>query len=175
MHQKEAIINFVSRFCSHVQVLTDTTKDPKDPLSDKELSTFFIKKLCSNQSIEGDIRHTLLDCKRELYNEASSKTLTNFEDELCLAENQACRGGTGSTNLHCSKSTGRDIVCGFCGKKGHAASACYSNPANRRQQAHYVQCQGAGRGGPMQCFACGLSHSLSVCPTTTPERQEQIY
>ena len=85
MHDKEAIINFVSRFRNQVIVLSDTTQDPSDLLSDKQLSTLFIDKLCANTNIEGDIRHALLNCKNEFYSVHNTKTLTEFENEMCVA------------------------------------------------------------------------------------------
>jgi hypothetical protein len=114
MHNKEAIINFVSRFRNQIQVLSNTTTNPQDMPTDKELPTFFIDKLCANASITGDVRHILLDCKRELHSPASSQTLTAFEDQLCLAKSQAFRGSTSS-----SSSPSHPIICEFCGKKGH--------------------------------------------------------
>ena len=186
MHDKEAIINFVSRFRNQVIVLSDTTQDPSDLLSDKQLSTLFIDKLCANNTIEGDIRHALLNCKNELYSDHNTKTLTEFENEMCVAEDQAYRSGN-RTNLRSTKPTGDDIICGFCHKKGHTAPVCRSNPANRRQQANSAQTgrghgrtpSTAGRGNghrrPPTCFGCGLSHSLSVCPTSSPEERERIY
>jgi hypothetical protein len=187
MHDREAIINFVSSFRNQVQALSDTTKDPKHLLSDLELSTFFIEKLCASANVEGDARFALLNCKRELNSDNNLKTLTKFEDELCLAESQAFKTGASRTNLRSDKPPGRDIVCGCCSKRGHTASACYSNPANRRQQANHTQTgrghghtpSAAGQGGGhkriIQCFNCGLNHSLSVCLTATPKARERIY
>jgi hypothetical protein len=124
MHNKEAIINFVSRFRNRIQVLSNTTTNPQDMPTDKELSTFFIDKLCANASITGVVRHVLLDCKRELHSPASSQTLTAFEDQLCLAESQAFRGSTSN-----SSSPSHPIICEFCGKKGIGSPCATPTPA----------------------------------------------
>ena len=132
MHGKEAVISFVSRFRNQIQVLSNTTVNAADMPTDKELATFFLDKLCANDNITGDVRHVLLDCRRELNSSNCQSTLTNFEDQLILAENQAFRGG--NSNSHPSSANPSDrssLICGFCGKKGHSKQACYSNPANR--------------------------------------------
>jgi hypothetical protein len=57
MRNKEAIINFVSRFHNQIQVLSNATINPQDMPTDKELSTFFVDKLRANVSITSDARH----------------------------------------------------------------------------------------------------------------------
>jgi hypothetical protein len=113
MHDKEAIIHFVSRFRSHMKALADTALDSKHQLSDNELSTYFIDKLCANMSIVGDVRHRLLDLKNQLESETSTKTLADFEDELCKAETQTLRGASRPSSHNPSA---RDTICGFCSK-----------------------------------------------------------
>jgi hypothetical protein len=124
----------------------------------------------------------------------SQLTLTDFEDQLCLAESQVCRGDTSPS--HHARTTGRSdtsTTCGFCGKKGHITTECCSNPQNRSRhhQANHAETQpgrgggrnlnhsGQGRGGgrrhPMICFKCGGSHSLSACRHATPEERERLH
>lgn len=57
MHNKEAIINFVSRFHNQIQILSNTTINTNDMPTVKELATFFLDKLCANDNIVGDVRH----------------------------------------------------------------------------------------------------------------------
>jgi hypothetical protein len=192
MHDREAIINFVSRFRSQIQVLSNTTSDTRDMPSDKELATFFIEKLCANAHIEGDVRHELLDCKKELHHPNSQLTLTDFEDQLCLAESQVYRGDTRRSHARTTGRSGTSTTCGFCGKRGHTTTECYSNPQNRSRhhQANHAKTQpgrgggrnlnhsgrgcGGGRRHPITCFKCGGSHSLSACRHATPEERERL-
>lgn len=58
--------------------------------TDKYLATFFVlDKLHANNSIIGNVHHVLLDCQREPNSSNCQSTLTNFEDQIILAENQA--------------------------------------------------------------------------------------
>jgi hypothetical protein len=126
--------------------------------------------------------------------------LTDFEDQICLAESQAHRIGISTrTSSYSQVSSDSPIVCGYCGKNGHTKSDCYRNPRNQqrssnsRHQAHQAYAAQPGRGGggrapsdsgrggrggrggnrrPVQCFKCGATHSLSVCH---PEERERLY
>jgi hypothetical protein len=187
MHNKEAIIHFVSRFQSHRKVLADATLDSKHRLTCNELSTYFIDKLCANMSMVGDVRHRLLDLKNQLESETSTKTLTNLEDKLCKAETQT-QTQRGASRPPSHNSSARDATCSFCSKRGHKESACYSNPSNQRTQRHQAnytqqtngntkQANTAGAAtkchGP-KCFHCKGPHVLNKCPQATEEQKEQL-
>lgn len=187
MQNKEAINNFLFRFRSQIQVVTNAASNPQDLLSNKEMSTFFVNKSCANSNIKGDVCHASLDCKKELHDPHNNKTLTNFENESCLAKNDVCRQGGSRTNLRSSNHPRRNAVCSFYSKKGHAAAACHSNPANHQHQAHQTQPGGGHGNAPSTagkcsgsrcptCFHCGLPHSLNACPdaASSPELRESI-
>ena len=144
MHGKEAVISFVSRFQNHIQVLSNTTVNANDMPTDKELATFFLDKLCANDNMTGDVHHVLLDCRHELNSSNCQSTLTNFEDLIILAENQAfCGGNSNSRPSSANPSDRSNLICGLCGNKGHSKQVCYSNPANCTtcHQAHHIQAQ----------------------------------
>ena len=93
MHGKEAFSSFVSYFRNQIQVLPNTTIDASDmPTDNHKLATFFLDKLCADDNIPGNVPHVLLDCGRELNSSNCQSTLTNFEEQIILAENQAFCG-----------------------------------------------------------------------------------
>jgi hypothetical protein len=124
MHNKEAIIHFVSRFRSHMKVLADTTLHSKHQLSDNELSTYFIDKLCANMSIVGNVRHSLLG-------EAGGNDLTAVAVVVVLPTHSCVCPDFVSTASHygvnCTMSeTAVEEVAGCCTLRDNSRMRFYS-------------------------------------------------
>ena len=178
MHTMEGMTSIVSRFRKSLQALHHATADPSLLPQDKSLVMMFIQKLKDNTNISPDLRQQVNALEFDSLSDASTLTLTEVEDRLCMIESLAVQRSQRVRGHGGSGQPARPVTCTNCGKLGHLAAVCRgAKKSSTHQQAHHATTNGSNNKfkKTIQCFMCGGNHHLKDCKKCDDAEKERLY